>query len=124
WFTEAELLAEWLASDATATHPPSRVGSKVRIPLRSSDSIEGETLAITKREVAVSWEVEDAVIELKAFGAGAKRFVGVRGTSWDVSPERVAALEAQFTPAVTRLVERLARAATSVTTALPVVQGA
>ena len=110
WFIESDRLVEWLASDKATTHPPSRVGSKARIPLQSGDVITGQTVAVTKREVAISWEVEHAVIELKAFTAGPKRFVGIRGTTWGASPERVSALEARFAPAVTRLVERLAEA--------------
>lgn len=108
WYTEPDLLAEWLAADASEVQPASEVGEWVRIPLAGSDqTIEGETLAVTRREVAFSWVEEDVVLELKAFMMGPNPVVSVRGTGWRVDGERFSAIERTMETALKRLAARL-----------------
>jgi uncharacterized protein YndB with AHSA1/START domain len=107
WYTEAELLGEWLALDANGVQTPSEVGERVRIPLPSGRTIEGETLAVTGREVAFSWSAEDVVLELKAFMMGPNPVVSVRGTAWRVDADRLAAIEREMEAALKRLAGRL-----------------
>ena len=104
WYTESELLGEWLANDASDVRPPSAVGERVRIPLAGgSRTIDGETLAVTRREVAFSWEAEDLVLELKAFTMGPNSVVAVRGTAWQAEPARFAEIERAMGTALERL---------------------
>jgi uncharacterized protein YndB with AHSA1/START domain len=108
WYTDPELLAGWLTAGASGLRPPSAVGRPVRIPLAEGGrTIEGETLAVTRREVAFSWEAEDVVLELKAFMMGPTPVVAVRGTGWQPSPERFAAIEREMEAALKRLAGRL-----------------
>jgi uncharacterized protein YndB with AHSA1/START domain len=108
WFTTPELLGEWLATDASNVQPPSEVGESVRIPLAGEDTtVEGETLAVTRREVAFSWVEEDIVLELKAFMMGPNPVVAVRGTGWRVDAGRFSAIEHSMERALKRLAARL-----------------
>jgi uncharacterized protein YndB with AHSA1/START domain len=114
WFTDPELLAEWLAAGASGVRAPSQVGQPVRIPLASAHrAIEGETLAVTRREVAFSWAAEDVVLELKAFMMGPNPVVSVRGTGWQPDPARFAAIEKEMEAALKRLAGRLTLASTT-----------
>jgi uncharacterized protein YndB with AHSA1/START domain len=108
WYTEPELLGEWLADGRAGVQPPSEVGRPVRIPLAGGGRIiEGETLAVTRREVAFSWEAEDVVLELKAFTMGPSPVVSIRGTAWRPDAERFAAIEREMGAALKRLTGRL-----------------
>ena len=70
--------------------------------------IEGKALAVSRREVAFSWDAEDMVLELKAFTMGPSPVVSVRGTAWKPDPERFAAAEREMGAALKRLAGRLA----------------
>jgi uncharacterized protein YndB with AHSA1/START domain len=108
WYTDPELLAEWLAGHVPGLQAPSEVGRPVRIPLvEGNRTIEGETLAVTRREVAFSWKAEDIVLELKAFMMGPNPVVSVRGTGWQPDPERFGAIEREMEAALKRLAGRL-----------------
>lgn len=108
WYTEPELLAEWLAADAAEVQPPTEVGERVRIPIAGDDMmIDGETLAVTRREVAFSWVEEDVVLELKAFVMGPNPVVSVRGTGWRPDAARFSAIEHAMEAALKRLAARL-----------------
>ncbi len=108
WYTDPALLGEWLASNEAGIRAPSRLGQPVRIPLAGSGwTIEGETLAVTRREVAFSWEAEDVVLELKAFMMGPNPVVSVRGTAWRPDATRFAVIEQEMGGALKRLAGRL-----------------
>jgi uncharacterized protein YndB with AHSA1/START domain len=109
WYTDPDLLGEWLAADSAAVRAPLRVGERVRVPLASGDyTVEGDTLAVTRREVAFSWDDEDIVLELKAFMMGPNPVVSVRGTGWRADVDRFAAIEREMEGALKRLAARLA----------------
>jgi uncharacterized protein YndB with AHSA1/START domain len=108
WYTDPELLAEWLADSSAGIRAPSVVGQPVRIPLAEGGrTIEGQTLAVTRREVALSWTAEDVVLELKAFMMGPNPVVSIRGTGWQPDPARFAAIEREMGAALKRLGGRL-----------------
>jgi uncharacterized protein YndB with AHSA1/START domain len=109
WYTEPDLLTEWLVRDAAGVRIPSNVGQPVTIPVADDAGhlITGELLAITRRELAVSWVGEDVVLELKAFTMGPGPVVAVRGTGWRVDPERFASIERAMSAALKRLAKRL-----------------
>jgi uncharacterized protein YndB with AHSA1/START domain len=108
WYTDPDLLGEWLAGGVSGVEAPVEVGRRVRIPLaEGARTIEGETLAVTRREVAFSWEAEDVVLELKAFMMGPNPVVSVRGTGWRPDPERFGAIEREMEAALKRLAGRL-----------------
>jgi uncharacterized protein YndB with AHSA1/START domain len=108
WYTDPELLGEWLAAGSAGVQAPSEVGRPVRIQLAAGGrTIEGETLAVTRREVAFSWMAEDVVLELKAFMMGPNPVVSVRGTGWRPDPERFAVIEREMDAALKRLAGRL-----------------
>jgi uncharacterized protein YndB with AHSA1/START domain len=109
WYTDPELLGQWLADGTSAVRAPAAVGQPVRIPLADGNrAIEGETLAVTRREVAFSWEAEDVVLELKAFTMGPNPVVSVRGTAWRPDEGRFAEIERPMGAALKRLAARLA----------------
>jgi uncharacterized protein YndB with AHSA1/START domain len=109
WYTDPELLAEWLADGPPAVRAPVAVGEPVRIPLADGNrAIEGETLAVTRREVAFSWEAEDIVLELKAFTMGPNPVISVRGTGWKPDAWRFGEIERTMGAALKRLAARLA----------------
>lgn len=108
WYTDPDLLGEWLAAGMSGVQAPSEVGRPVRIPLAEGGrTIEGETLAVTRREVAFSWTAEDVVLELKAFMMGPNPVVCVRGTTWQPDPAGFAAIEREMEAALKRLARRL-----------------
>jgi uncharacterized protein YndB with AHSA1/START domain len=102
-FGSAEGLATWL----TARGALGGEGAPVELELRDGGRLTGEVIAATGREKSVTWEEEDgAVLELKGFGAGGRRMVGVRLTTWGADRARLARLERLLTPAVERLAAR------------------
>jgi uncharacterized protein YndB with AHSA1/START domain len=109
WYTDPDLLGEWLAADVSGMQAPSAVGQAVMIPLADDGSrtITGETLAVTRREVAFSWAAEDLVLEFKAFMMGPNPVVSVRGTGWRADAGRFAAIEREMETALRRLAARL-----------------
>jgi uncharacterized protein YndB with AHSA1/START domain len=109
WYTDPQLLGEWLAADGADVLAPSEVGARVSIPLRvEGEAIEGKTLAVTRREVAFSWIAEDIVLELKTFMMGPNPVVSIRGTGWRPDPAPFAAIEGEMSAALKRLATRLA----------------
>jgi hypothetical protein len=60
-------------------------------------------LAVTKWEVALSWQEIEGTLELKGFSMGPQRVVGVRCFSWKQTPSEMKQLEGQLSGAVERL---------------------
>jgi hypothetical protein len=99
-FSDGEALAGWL----TSTGGLGEVGASASLTLRDGGRLTGRVIAATGREKAVTWDEEDgSVLELKGFGAAARRMVGVRITTWGADPGRLDRLERLLAPAVERL---------------------
>jgi uncharacterized protein YndB with AHSA1/START domain len=104
-FSEAEGLATWLTRRGGGTL--GEAGVTAQLELHDGGRLSGRVIAATGREKSVTWrEEDDAVLELKGFGAGGKRMVGVRLTTWAADGARLARLERLLTPAVGRLAAR------------------
>jgi len=99
YFLEPAKLAQWL----TSTGAIGKVGAACELQLRDAGGLAGRVLAITSREVAVSWDEIGGVLELKAFAMGPQRVVCVRVMSWRLRAEETAALEQKMNRAVGRL---------------------
>jgi uncharacterized protein YndB with AHSA1/START domain len=103
WFTDAERLQRWFA----ASGAPSAVGAPYALTLSDGAPMRGTTLAISRREVALSWDDERMAVELKAFPAPTiGPCVCIRLTSWGADEARAREIEERMT----RSVERLAAA--------------
>lgn len=96
--TAAEL-SDWLTLSGSIGDP----GESVALVLHDGTPLTGRVLARSDTEVAVSWQEEDAVLELKAFAAGPRRMRGVRLTAWSMADGRAEALSATLEAAVEAL---------------------
>jgi uncharacterized protein YndB with AHSA1/START domain len=92
-------LARWLTEGGSI----GETGDPVRLVLAGGLPLTGHVLVRTPTEVAISWDEEDATLELKAFRAGEKRMAGIRTTAWGTSEARIEALAAMMDEAVGRL---------------------
>jgi uncharacterized protein YndB with AHSA1/START domain len=102
-FTSADGLASWL----TLTGGVGAVGERCLLDLRDGGRLSGRVLAVSRREVALSWDETGGVFEMKGFSMGPSRKVGLRITLWGPERERAAALRERFTPALARLASAL-----------------
>lgn len=76
----------------------------------------GQVLAITAREVAVSWNEVGGVFEFKAFSTGGgNRMVGGRCVAWSLLPGRAGEIKASMEKAFDRLSAELEKAAAKAT---------
>lgn len=107
YFREARALASWLTTSGTT----GSAGERVRLMLRDGGLISGDVLAATGREVAVSWEEENAVLELKAFTAPTGHTtIGMRIHGWGMTQARARQLERLCERSLARLSRELTRA--------------
>lgn len=99
-FREQALLAGWL----TEAGAIGDVGEVCDLALRGGGKLSGEVLAVTGREVAVSWRELPGVLELKAFAAGPdQQMIGARLSAWGTPAERLEPALAGLGEAVERL---------------------
>jgi uncharacterized protein YndB with AHSA1/START domain len=99
YFLEAGKLAQWL----TTAGAIGTVGERCELQLRDAGKLMGRVLAITSREVTVSWDEIGGVLELKAFSMGPQRVVCLRGFSWRLKAEEMAEIERKLQRALERL---------------------
>jgi hypothetical protein len=99
YFLEAQKLAQWLMTAGSI----GKVGERCELQLRDAGKLTGRVLAITSREVTVSWDEISGVLELKAFSMGPQRVVCLRAMSWGLNAEQIAELEKKMSAAVERL---------------------
>ena len=99
YFLEAGRLAQWL----TTAGAIGKVGDACELQLCDAGKLTGRVLAITSREVTVSWDEIGGVMELKAFSMGPRRVVCLRGFSWRLKAEEMAAIEQKLQRALERL---------------------
>jgi uncharacterized protein YndB with AHSA1/START domain len=99
YFLEAGKLAQWL----TTAGAIGKVGDACELQLRDAGKLTGRVLAITSREVTISWDEIGGVMELKAFSMGPRRVVCLRGFSWRLKAEAMAVIEQKLQRALERL---------------------
>jgi uncharacterized protein YndB with AHSA1/START domain len=100
WFTDPAHLSRWLTSSGAPTRP----GEPYALTLADGTAMRGRTLAVTRREVALSWDDERMAVELKAFPAPTLGpCVSIRLTSWGADESRASEIESRMTAAVERL---------------------
>jgi uncharacterized protein YndB with AHSA1/START domain len=98
-FLDARKLAMWLTTSGAI----GKVGDSCQLALRDGGKLTGRVLAITNREVALSWEEMGSTLELKGFSMGEQRMMGVRCFSWKMNADQAKKLEGQLEAAVVRL---------------------
>jgi uncharacterized protein YndB with AHSA1/START domain len=99
-------LARWLTTAGSLDGVA--VGDPVRLELQGGRTLTGRLLADSGRELALSWDEIDGVLELKAFDLGPHgRGVCLRGCAWGMDGDAAAALEAELEAALGRLAATL-----------------
>jgi uncharacterized protein YndB with AHSA1/START domain len=112
YFTTSEGLARWLTSSGEI----GVAGEGYALSLREGGTMTGRVLAITAREVAVSWNEVGGVFEFKAFSTGGgNRMVGGRCVAWSLPPGRAGEIKASMEKAFDRLSAELEKAAAMAT---------
>ena len=107
FYGTAEGLDRWLTTSAVIGD----TGGSCVLRLHDGRTVTGRVLSKTGWEMALSWEEVDGVLELKGFRfPGAGKVVGARVTSWNLDPERAAAIERTLQDALSRLSGALAPA--------------
>jgi len=99
YFLKPAKLALWL----TTAGAIGKAGDGCELQLRDAGKLTGCVLAITDREVTLSWDEIGGVLELKAFSMGPQRVACVRVMSWRLNAEEAAALEQKMIRALARL---------------------
>ena len=79
WYTRPALLNQWLTTDAQI----GGVGESCSLLLRDGPRVDGVVAAITRREASFIWREQNTLLELKGWGAGAKKILAIRVTGWD-----------------------------------------
>ena len=101
YFLEEEGLMRWLTTSGSIGSP----GDRYSLTLRDGSPMSGRVLALTSREVALSWDEIDGVAELKAFRIGPRaRAVAVRGCGWNLAEERAQEIDTMLARSIDRLV--------------------
>lgn len=107
YFLEPTKLAQWLTKSGSM----GASGEACHLTLRNGGELNGRVLAITKWEVALSWEEIAGTLELKGFSMGPQRMVGIRGLSWKLPPAEMKQVEDRMGTALERLAGLLGSAA-------------
>jgi uncharacterized protein YndB with AHSA1/START domain len=99
YFLEPAKLSQWLTSSGAIGN----LGEKCELRLTDAGKLTGQVLAVTNREVALSWDEIGGTLELKAFAMGPQHMVCMRVMSWRLNPDETAQLEQKISRAVERL---------------------
>jgi uncharacterized protein YndB with AHSA1/START domain len=99
YFLDESKLARWLTTSGSI----GKVGDSCELKLRDDGTLHGQVLAVTQREVTVSWKEIGGTLELKAFAMGPQRMLGVRVFSWRLNASETKKIESQMEAAVDRL---------------------
>jgi uncharacterized protein YndB with AHSA1/START domain len=99
YFLDASKLSQWLVTAGLIGNQ----GDACELTMHDSGKLTGRVLAVTKWEVALSWQEIGGTLELKGFSMGPQRMVGVRCLSWKQTPSEMKQLEGQLGAAVERL---------------------
>ena len=98
-FLEESKLARWL----TASGSIGKVGDACKLELRNHGTLTGQVLAVTQREVTVSWIEIGGTLELKGFSMGPQRMLGVRVFTWRLDAPETKKIENLMEASVDRL---------------------
>lgn len=100
FFTTPEGLGRWLTRSGAVGKP----GDRCELALKDDGWVTGRVLAVSRHEVALSWEEIHGALELKAFPMGpAGKVVCVRVTSWGLDAARAAEIEQRMGTTLERL---------------------
>jgi uncharacterized protein YndB with AHSA1/START domain len=99
YFLDESKLARWLTTSGSI----GKVGDSCELKLRDDGMLHGQVLAVTRREVTVSWKEIGGTLELKGFSMGPQRLLGVRIFSWRLNASEAKKIENQIEAAVDRL---------------------
>ncbi len=99
YFLEQAKLARWLMASGSI----GKVGDSCHLKLCDDGPLTGEVLAVTQREVTISWKEIGGTLELKGFSMGPQRMLGVRVFSWRLDALEAKKIEKQMEGAVQRL---------------------
>lgn len=99
YFLDEAKLARWLTTSGSI----GKVGDSCHLKLCDDGTLTGEILAVTQREVTISWKEIGGTLELKGFSMGPQRMLGVRVFSWRLDAGEAKKIENQMEAAVERL---------------------
>jgi uncharacterized protein YndB with AHSA1/START domain len=108
-FLDPARLSRWLTKSGAI----GKVGDRCDLVLQYGGSLTGRVLAVTQREVTLSWDEIGGTLELKGFSMGPQRVVGVRCLTWKLDREAAARLKPDLEKAVSRLAALFPVAASS-----------
>jgi uncharacterized protein YndB with AHSA1/START domain len=107
FFRDRAMLAKWLGDGAVGAE-----GQPVNLELTGWGPLQGRVAARSKREVAISWDQIQGILELKAFSMGPNgTALSLRASSWAAEAPKVAAMESWMAGALERLAAALAAGA-------------
>ena len=104
WYTEPELMNQWLTSTADG---PLRDGQPYRFVLKNGTPVSARVAKMSKREVATIWPDQSAFVELKGWTAGPKKIIAIRITCWNPDEGFMAHARAETSAALDRLAAAL-----------------
>ena len=97
-FLDPSKLSRWLTKSGAI----GKVGDRCNLVLQDGGSLTGRVLAVTQREVTLSWEEIGGTLELKGFSMGPQPVVGLRCMTWKLDREAAARLKPDLEKAIAR----------------------
>ena len=101
WYTRPDLLNRWLTTHAAVGVE----GEACTLSLIDGPRIDGVVAAISRREASFIWPAQNALIELKGWGAGDKKILAMRATCWN--SDAITSLRPALEAALQRLATEL-----------------
>lgn len=108
-FLDPSKLSRWLTKSGAI----GKAGERCNLVLRDGGNLTGRVLAVTSREVTLSWDEIGGTLELKGFSMGPQRVVGVRCMTWKLDRDAAARLKPDLEKAVALFAALFPAAATS-----------
>jgi uncharacterized protein YndB with AHSA1/START domain len=108
-FLDPTKLSRWLTKSGAI----GKVGDPCNLVLQDGGNLTGRVLAVTQREVTLSWEEIGGTLELKGFSMGPQRDIGLRCNIWQLDRDAAARLKPDLEKAVSRLTTLFPAAASS-----------
>jgi uncharacterized protein YndB with AHSA1/START domain len=108
-FLDPTKLSRWFTKSGAI----GKVIDRCNLVLQDGGSLTGRVLAVTQREVTLSWEEIGGTLELKGFSMGPQRVVGLRCMTWKLDRDAAARLKPDLEKAVSRLAKLFPAGASS-----------